>query len=158
LIGELDRPGRAAIEGLIDAEIRGVVTNGHQVRDFVAHAVHIAELQILGSRHNGRFPGLSAVRRDYIRAASPGCPNDAGVYGTNTNQQLIGAALLWSELGLLNFPNSLSKGASSEDCGCGKQKNAQRRSQHWIHPDRSSDSRAEMAGWAYSFRPLYGES
>jgi len=122
-VRELDRPGRAAVRSFVDFEIRGVIPDGHQIGDFVADALHVAELQTLGSGHDAGFPVFSAVRRDYKSAASAGSPNHAVVHRADVNQQLGRAAGLRRGFGLMNFSSLFREG---ESCRSSNQKNGER--------------------------------
>ena len=53
LIGELNCPMGAAVDGFVNAKIRGVVSDGHEIGDSVAHGVHVAELLFFGARDDG---------------------------------------------------------------------------------------------------------
>ena len=97
LILKLNGPVRAGVFRLVDAKISGVVPDGHQIGDLVAHPVHIAELQSFGSRHDPGFPDRTAIGRNHVRTTGSGCPDDLGVHRTDGNQQLLGAALLWDQ-------------------------------------------------------------
>src|SRR5436309_14648224 len=94
LIRELDCPGRSAVNGFVDAKICGVISNGHQVGELVAHALHLPELEIFASRHDSGLPALSAVSCDHICTASSGCADHAGVHCTQSNQHMRATALL----------------------------------------------------------------
>src|SRR4029077_14260322 len=100
LVLELHGPGRTTIDRFVDAKVGGVVSNGLQVSDLVAHALDVAELQCLSARHYPRFPGFSAVGGQDERAAGPGGPDHPRVHRTDRNQQLRRAAVLWRECGL----------------------------------------------------------
>jgi hypothetical protein len=73
LIRKLNGPVRAAVFRLVDAKIAGVVPDGHQIGDSIAHALHIAELQAFGSGHNPGFPGRTAIGRNHVRTTGSGC-------------------------------------------------------------------------------------
>src|SRR5580692_1785028 len=112
VVGELYLPCRAAIDRFVNPKIRGArcIGNGHQVRDLVAYALHIAELELFGSWHDCGFPMFSSVGRHDISTASPGCPNHTVVHRTDRNEQLRGAAFLRSEFGLVTLPLISCKG------------------------------------------------
>src|SRR6201996_4439604 len=101
---KLNAPVRAAVFRLVDAKISGVVPDGHEISHTVAHALHIAELQAFGSRHDPGFPVRAAIGRNHVRASGSRCPDDSRVHWTHGNQQLRRAAVLWNESRLMTFP------------------------------------------------------
>ncbi len=123
LVGEFNRPVRAAVHGLVDLEVRRVIPDGHEVGHFVAHALHIAELVVLRSRHDAGCPSISAVLRHHERAARPRGPDHARVHRTNRNQQLRSAALLHREFRPAMIPMFLRR---SKGCASSNQQHGQR--------------------------------
>src|SRR5581483_9454246 len=61
MVDELQIPGGSAVKGLVDAEDRRVVADRHEVRDFVADALHVTELESFGSGDDAGFPGVTAI-------------------------------------------------------------------------------------------------
>src|SRR6266403_1456519 len=146
LVLELHRPSRAAIYRFIYAEVRRIIPDGLQVGDLIAHALHIAELQRLGSRHNSGFPGFSPVGRQKKRAPAPGRPDHARVNRTDRNQPLRSAAVLRSQFGLMNFLVRFRKAQGRESKGS-NQENGQGTVQH------SNLSGGKLVACGWSIRP-----
>src|SRR5580698_11091860 len=104
LVLKLNSPVSAAVFRLVDAKISGVVSDGHQIRDTVAHALHIAEFQAFGSGHDPGLPMGAAIGRNDVRTSGSRSPDDSGVHGTDGNQQLRRTAMLRNESRLMALP------------------------------------------------------
>ena len=94
---KLNGPMRAGVFCLVDAEVSGVVADRHQVCDLLTHALNIAKLQRLSSGDYTGSPGCAAIGCNHIRATGSGRPDALRVDRADRNQQLRGAAFLWSQ-------------------------------------------------------------
>src|SRR5581483_5516998 len=101
LVGELDGPVGAAVDGFVDAKVTGSIgSDREEIGHAIADALHITELQTLGSGDNAGAPVVAAVGGDDKCATASRGPDDAGIHGADRDQALSSAAVLRSERGL----------------------------------------------------------
>src|SRR4029077_1589210 len=102
LILELDRPGGAAVQRLVNTEISRVIPNRHQVRNARAESLHVAELQRFGARDHTCGPRLPAVSGDGECAVATGRPDHLWIHRPHCDQAIGRPAVLRSERWLMN--------------------------------------------------------
>src|SRR5205814_5520066 len=108
IVLEFLSPCRATIDGLVDTKVGRIISDGLKIGDFVADALHVAELKEFGAVDLAGFPGLSAVGSKKECAVTSRGPDDVRVHRADRNQAFGGAAVLRSEFGETSL------------CGCGK--------------------------------------
>src|SRR5882724_3575294 len=94
LVLELDRPGGAAVQCLVNTEISRVIPNRHQIRNARAESLHVAKLQSFGARYDARVPSLSAISGDGECAVATGCPDHLWIYRPDCYQAVGRPAIL----------------------------------------------------------------
>jgi hypothetical protein len=102
LVLELNGPGGAAVQCLVDTKISRVIPNGHQVRNGRAEGLHVAKLQSFGARHDARVPSLPAVSGDGKCAVATGCPDHLWIYWPHCDEAVGRPAVLRSYRWLVN--------------------------------------------------------
>src|SRR5882724_450155 len=96
LVLELDRPGGAAVQCLVNTKISRVIPNRHQIRNAGAESLDVAKLQSFSARHDARVPSLSTVSGDGECAVATGCPDHLWIHGPHCDQAVSRPAVLRS--------------------------------------------------------------
>ena len=96
LVLELDRPGGAAVQCLVNTEISRVIPNRHQIRNARAESLHVAKLQSFGARYDAGVPSLPAISGDGECAVATGCPDHLWIHRRHCDQAVGRPAVLRS--------------------------------------------------------------
>src|SRR4029450_4784440 len=98
LVLELDRPGRAAIQCLVNTKICRVPRNSdrHQIRNARAESLHVAKLQSFGTWYDAGVPSLAAISGDGECAVATGCPDHLWIHRPDCDQAVGSPAVLRS--------------------------------------------------------------
>src|SRR5882724_10672700 len=96
LVLELDRPGGAAVQCLVNTKISRVIPNRHQIRNAGAESLDVAKLQSFSARNNAGVPSLSAISGDCECAVAPRCPDHLWIYWPDCDQAVGSPAILRS--------------------------------------------------------------
>src|SRR6187455_730433 len=96
LVLELDRPGGATVQCLVNTEISRVIPNRHQIRNTRAESFDVAKLQTFSARYDAGIPSLPAISRDGECAIATGCPDHLWIHRRNRDEAVGRPAVLRS--------------------------------------------------------------
>src|SRR4029079_3123357 len=103
LVLELDRPGGATVQCLVNTEISRVIPNRHQIRNARAESFHIAKLQGFSARDEADVQSLAAIGGESECAVAAGCPDHSWIHRRNCDQAVGRPAVLGSQRWLMNL-------------------------------------------------------